>query len=71
MPPFRLALFSKPESRHGSKRSRSFNEIKFRVYRDFRLGGFAISKRNQGGRLRFGQNKASSFERHAGLPLIR
>jgi hypothetical protein len=60
-----------PEPRQCSKHSRSFNEIKLRLYRDFRLSDFAISERNQAGCLRFGQDKATSFERHAGLRLIR
>ena len=66
MPPLRLVLFGKPELRQRSKRFRCFDEIKLRLYRDFWLGGFAISERNQTGCLRFGQSKASSFEWHVG-----
>jgi hypothetical protein len=54
VPLFRLALPGKSNPRQCSERSCRLDKIKFRLYRDFRLGVLATSERDQASCLRFG-----------------
>jgi hypothetical protein len=71
MPRFRPVLSSQSEPHQYAEGSCGLEEIELRQYRDFGLGAFAMSERAQACRLRFGEDKISSFERHADLRLIR
>jgi hypothetical protein len=71
MPRFRPVLSGQPQPHQYAEGSRGLEEIEFREYRDSRLAAFTMSERDQACRLRFGEDKISSFERHADLPLIR
>jgi hypothetical protein len=52
MPPFRLTLFGKSQPRQCAERSRSLDEIKTRLDRDFGLEVFAMAEGDQAGCLR-------------------
>jgi hypothetical protein len=71
MPRFRPVLSGQPQLHQYAEGSRGLEEIEFRQYRDFRLAALAMAERDQACRLRFGEDKILSFERHADLPLIR
>jgi hypothetical protein len=71
MPTLFLVLFSKPKLEQGPKRRRSFGEIKLGTYCYFRLGDFAITKRNLAGCLGFGQHQIMGGAQHFSLILIR
>jgi hypothetical protein len=54
MPLFSLVLLGKPKPRQCAESSCRLYEIELRLYRDFSLGVFAMSERDQAGCLRLG-----------------
>ena len=71
MPRFRAVLSRQSQLHQYAEGSRGLEEIEPRQYRDFGLGAFATLERDQACRLRLGEDKILSFERHAELRLIR
>jgi hypothetical protein len=71
MPRFRPVLSGQSQPHQYAEGSRGLEEIELRPYREFGLGAFAMLERDQACRLRLGEDKISSFERHADLRLIR
>jgi len=68
MPPIHLATSGKSQFLQFFERYCCLVEIKLGLYRNFSLGFFAISERDQTSRLGLGQNKPPSFGIHAGSP---
>ena len=71
MPSFGLVVSSKPEPSQRAERSCRLCEIKLRLDGDCGLGIFTMSKRDQAGALRLGEDKVSSVGHAAALRLIR
>jgi hypothetical protein len=67
MPSFRSVLSGQSQPHQYAEDSRSLEEIELRQYRDFGLGAFAMLEHGQACRLRLGEDKISSFGRHADL----